>query len=126
ARLARRLDRGRILTLLGDQRDHLAHLHAVRAFGNGDPGDGAFVDRLELHRRLVGLDLGEDVAGLHRVALLDQPLGQRALLHGGRQRRHLQFDRHLNRTPPARRYTVPPDRVRAWTRRSPPPRSLAG
>ena len=54
---------------------------------DGYPGDRALVDRLELHRRLVGLDLGEDVAGGDAVAFLDQPFGQRALLHGGGRER---------------------------------------
>jgi hypothetical protein len=68
-----------ILALAGDQGDDRPDLHLVGAFGDQDPGDRAFVDRLELHRRLVGLDLGEQVAGRHAVAFLDQPLGERAL-----------------------------------------------
>ena len=56
--------------------------------------DRAFVDRFELHRRLVGLDLGQDVAGRHAVAFLDQPFGERALFHRRRERGHLEFDRH--------------------------------
>ena len=59
-----------------------------RALGNQDRLDHALVDRLDLHGRLVGLDLGDHVAGLHRVAHLHVPLGERALLHGGRQGRH--------------------------------------
>jgi hypothetical protein len=59
-----------------------------------DLRDRAFVDRFELHRRLVGLDLGEDVAGLHLIAFLDQPFGERALLHRGAEGGHLEFDRH--------------------------------
>ena len=51
-----------VLALGRHQRDHRADLHLVRAFGNEDLRDRPFVDRLELHRRLVGLDLGEDVA----------------------------------------------------------------
>ena len=34
----------------------------------------ALIDRLDLHRRLVGLDLGDDVARLHLVADLHMPL----------------------------------------------------
>ena len=71
-----------------------ADLHPVGAFGNQDLGDLALVDRFELHRRLVGLDLGKDVARLHLVAFLDQPFGERALFHRRRQRRHLELDRH--------------------------------
>jgi hypothetical protein len=63
-----------VLAFLGQRRDHRADLHAFGAFGHGDLGDHAFVDRLELHRRLVGLDLGHDVARAHLVADLDQPL----------------------------------------------------
>ena len=75
-------------------RDDRADLHAFGAFGHGDRGDHAFVDRFEFHRRLVGLDLGHDVAGRHRVAHLDQPFGQRAFFHGRRKRGHLDVDRH--------------------------------
>src|SRR5262249_19325213 len=57
-------------------------------------GERALVDRLELHRRLVGFDLGEDVAGLHGVALALQPFGDLALGHGRREGRHQHFDRH--------------------------------
>ena len=38
------------------------------ALGHDDAGERALVHRLHLHRRLVGLDLGEHVAGLDRVA----------------------------------------------------------
>ncbi len=58
---------------------------------------GALVDRLDLHGRLVGLDLGDHVAGLDGVALLLQPLGEVALLHGRRERGHQDFDRHVLR-----------------------------
>ena len=80
--------------ILQQDRDHRADLHAVGALRDDDLADRALVDRLELHRRLVGLDLGHDVAGLDRVAFLDQPLGQRALLHRRGQRGHLDLDRH--------------------------------
>ena len=88
------LDRHGAFTLASDQRDHRAHFHAVGAFRNDDLGDDALVHCLEFHRRLVGLDLREDVAGFHRIAFLDEPLCERTLLHGGRKRRHLQFNRH--------------------------------
>src|SRR5262249_28591596 len=52
------------------------------------------VGRLDLHGGLVGLDLGDDVAGLDLVALLLDPLGEVALFHGGRQRGHQYGDRH--------------------------------
>ena len=82
------------LAFAGHDRDRRADLHAVGAFRNKDFRDLALVDRFELHRRLVGLDLGEDVAGLHVVAFLDEPFGKRALLHRGGKRGHLEFDRH--------------------------------
>ena len=59
----------RVLALARQDRDRRADLHAVGALGHQDLGDLALVDRLELHRRLVGLDLGEDVARLHRRRL---------------------------------------------------------
>ena len=40
------------------------------------------------HRRLVGLNLGDDVAGLDPLALSHKPLGELALLHSRRQRGH--------------------------------------
>ena len=83
-----------VLALAGQHRDHLVDRHVGGAFRHHDLGDGALVDRLDLHRRLVGLDLGDDVAGLDRVAFLLQPLGKVALLHRGRQRRHENVDRH--------------------------------
>ena len=84
----------RALALFEDRRDDGADLHIVGALGDGDRTDRAFVDRFELHRRLVGLDLGEDVARLDAVAFLDEPLGQRALFHRRGERGHLDLDRH--------------------------------
>ena len=62
--------------------------------GHQDLAKRALVDRLDLHGGLVGLDLGDDVAGLDRVALVLQPLGEVALGHGRRQGRHQDLDRH--------------------------------
>ena len=39
-------------------------------------------ERFEFHRGLVGLDLGEHVAGFDGVAFLFQPFDQRAHRHG--------------------------------------------
>ena len=50
--------------------------------------------RLVFHRRLVSLDLGDDVAGMHLVALFLQPAGEVAFGHCRRQGRHPDFDRH--------------------------------
>jgi hypothetical protein len=68
-------------------RDGGVDLHALGAFGHEDLADHALVHGLEFHRGLVGLDLGEDVAGRHGVAFLDQPFGERAVLHRGREQR---------------------------------------
>ena len=40
----------------------------------------AVVDGFVFHRRLVGLDLGDHIAGLDRVAFLLEPFGEVALL----------------------------------------------
>jgi hypothetical protein len=45
-------------------------------------------------RSLVGLDLGEHVAGMDLVALLLEPFGKITFGHRRRQRRHQDFDRH--------------------------------
>ena len=82
------------LALAGEKRDRGSDLHAVGALLDQDLGDGTLVDRFELHRRLVGFDLGQHVAGADAVALLDQPFGERALLHRRRERGHLDLDRH--------------------------------
>ncbi|KEQ51483.1 hypothetical protein BV95_04254 [Sphingobium chlorophenolicum] len=74
--------------------DDGADLHALGALGHHDLADLAFVDRFEFHRRLVGLDLGQYVAGADLIPGLHQPFGQRAFLHRRRQRRHLDLDTH--------------------------------
>ena len=82
------------LALAADKRDDGADLHIVGALGDRDRGDRALVDRLELHGRLVGFDLGEDVPRLDAVAFLDQPFGERPLFHRRGERGHLDLDRH--------------------------------
>jgi hypothetical protein len=52
-------------------RDRRVDGDALGAFLDEDPGDRAFVDGLDLHGRLVGLDLADHLAGLHFIALLD-------------------------------------------------------
>src|SRR6185437_6290090 len=69
-RLAGAGQRFRVLALLEQQGDDRVHLDALRALGNDDLAERALVDRLDLHRRLVGLDLGQDIAGLDGLALL--------------------------------------------------------
>jgi hypothetical protein len=118
-RSSRRRRRGRgVLAFARNRRDHGADFYVIGALGDQDRGNRAFIHGFEFHRRLVGLDLGEDVAGLHGVAFLDQPLGEGALFHRGRQRRHLELNRHLSTSPPARRYTIRPDRVPASARQN--------
>src|SRR5262245_47278126 len=51
--------------------------------------------RFDLHGRLVGLDLGDDVAAPDPVAFLHMPSGERALLHGGREPRHEDWAAHV-------------------------------
>ncbi len=69
---------------------------ATSAVPSGDQNfaERAFVRRLDFHRRLVGLDLGNDVAGLDLIALFLEPFGEIALLHGRRERGHENLDRH--------------------------------
>src|SRR5665213_161682 len=69
-------------------------LTATSAVPSGDQylAKGALIGSLDFHRRLVGFDLGDDIARLDRFAFLLQPLGKVALFHGRRQRRH----QHLN------------------------------
>jgi hypothetical protein len=66
----------------------------IGAFGHQNFAERALVDRFHLHGGFVGLDLGDDVAGFDGVAFFLQPLGEIALLHGGRQRGHEDFGRH--------------------------------
>ena len=83
-----------IFPFAGHDRDRRSDLHALAAFGHQDLGDLAFVDRFEFHRRFVGFDFRQDVAGFDLVALFHQPFGERALFHGRRKGGHLEFDRH--------------------------------
>ena len=99
-----RLSRGRcrrqsrlragILALTRNHRNHGANLHPIGALGDQNLADHALVDRLEFHRRLVGFDLGQQVARFDGVTFLDQPFGQRAFLHRRREGGHFQFDWH--------------------------------
>ncbi len=51
-------------------------LHALGAFGHQQLADGALVHRFEFHRRLVGFDFRDDLAGFDGIAFLDQPFRQ--------------------------------------------------
>ena len=59
-----------------------------RAFGDEEPLEDAFVVGFQLHRGLVGLDLGEHVALADGIALFLEPLAEHALRHGVRQAGH--------------------------------------
>ena len=83
-----------ILALFHQHHDRRVHLHIRGARGDQNAAHHALIDRLELHRRLVGLDLGQNLARLHLVAFLHQPFGQRAFFHRGRQRGHQYFGCH--------------------------------
>ena len=65
-----------------------------RALVDQNLAEHAVVGRLEFHRRLVGLDLGDQVAHVDRIAFPLVPFGKAALGHGRRQRGHEKFDRH--------------------------------
>jgi hypothetical protein len=79
-------------------------LHALGALGHQDLADGAFVDGFDFHRRLVGFDFGDHVAGRDLSPSFTSHLAQRALFHGRGQRRHQNISRH-GQFPPLREYT---------------------
>jgi hypothetical protein len=56
--------------------DHGVDLHALRAFRHQELRDRALIDGFDFHRRLVGLDLGDHVAGLDLVAFLHSHLAR--------------------------------------------------
>ena len=87
--------RTRRLALLQQHGNRGVHLDPRRALGHQNLADGAFIHRLKFHRGLVGLNLGNHLPRLHHIALFHQPLGQRALLHGRRQRGHQNFHSHV-------------------------------
>ncbi len=86
--------RSGLLPLARNRRDQRADLDRVGAGGDVEFADHPALVGFEFHRRLVGLDLGEDVAGFDGVALLDQPFGQRPLLHRRGHGGELDFGRH--------------------------------
>ena len=83
-----------VLAVAGQNRDDVVDRHVLRTFRHQDLRDRALVDGFDFHRRLVGLDLRDHVAGLDLVALFLEPLGKVALFHRGRQRGHQNVDRH--------------------------------
>ncbi len=91
----RLIERGPVLAFGEQEGDRRVDRDPLRAFRDQDATEDAVVDRLDLHGRLVGLDLGQHVAGGHGVALALQPLGEVALGHGRRQRGHQDLGRHV-------------------------------
>jgi hypothetical protein len=83
-----------LLALLEQHADHRVDRHAFRAVADHDLAERALVDCLHLHGRLVGFDLGDDIARRDVVALVLEPAREIALGHGRRQRRHADLDRH--------------------------------
>ena len=43
---------------------------------------GAFIHRFHFHGGFVGFNLGDDIAGGHAVAFIDQPFGECSFFHG--------------------------------------------
>ena len=66
---AGRTQRFGVFSIAGDDADDVIDRHVLCAFGDDDLGEHALVDGLDLHRRLIGLDLGQHVARLDRIAL---------------------------------------------------------
>ncbi len=83
------------LAIFGQTRDRRADGHILAACLDEDDGQNTVIDSLDLHGRLVGLDLGNHIAASHRVADRDIPCGECARLHGRGQGRHQNFDSHL-------------------------------
>ena len=53
-----------ILALAQDDRDRRVHSNIVGSFGNDDLAEFSLIDSFNFHRRLVGFDLGDDIARL--------------------------------------------------------------
>jgi hypothetical protein len=85
-----------ILAFGQDGGDRRIHGDVIGALGHQDLAENAFVGRFHFHGRLIGLDLGNHVAGLDDVAFLLQPFGEVALLHGWGQRGHQHLNGHHN------------------------------
>ncbi len=92
--------------ILQQNGDRGVDLDALGAGGDQDLADHTFVDGFDFHRRLVGFDFGDHVAGLDGVTLVLDPLGERALLHGRRQGGHENLDWHWCPSPDYSRMSV--------------------
>jgi hypothetical protein len=83
-----------VLALARDDGDDGVDLDALGPAGDEDPGKDALVDCLDFHRRLVGLDLAQHLAGLDRIALGFEPARDLAFGHGRRQSGHQNIGWH--------------------------------
>mmetsp|Transcript_23981 Transcript_23981/g.77162 ORF Transcript_23981/g.77162 Transcript_23981/m.77162 type:complete len:503 (-) Transcript_23981:31-1539(-) len=94
------LEGGDVLPLLDDDHDGIADFRFAAGL-HKNLRDDAVVLRLEVDRRLVGLDFRHDVARRERPALLHLPGGDRPALHRRRQRRqaHHLMGRQRQRSP---------------------------
>ena len=101
----RRLDRGfrargracnrfRIVSLAGDDPNDIIDRNIGSSIRHNDFGEHAFVDRLDLHGRLVGFDFGQHITRLDWVAHLFQPTREVAFFHSRRQGWHKDVDGH--------------------------------
>ena len=79
----------RLFALHCNHGNHGAHLHTVGSGRNLQAHHRPGLVRFQLHRGLVGLDLSDHLARLHRVTRLHQPGRKRPLLHRGGHRRQL-------------------------------------
>ena len=71
-----------VLAIFKEDCNGLVYRNAFSPFRDEQLSDRAFIDRLNLHRRLVGFDLGNHIARRNIVALLDKPTGERPFRHG--------------------------------------------
>jgi hypothetical protein len=90
-----------VLVRIGDHRDQLADLDG-RPFARDDLAEHTLPAGLQLHDRLVGLDLGEHVAVADLVPLVFQPGQDLALLHRRGERFHEDLGHHRGLAPVSR------------------------
>ena len=94
---------GRCRSGVDDGRERRADLEHVVAFGHEQLADHAVVEDLDLDVGLVGLHHRDEVAAVHRVAGMHEPLEEPALGHVGAERRHAEDSRLRHGRPPAAR-----------------------
>ena len=74
-----------VFTISQDHGDGRVDFHALGSGRYKNFAKLALVSGFDLHRRLVGLDLGDDIARVNLVAFGFHPFGKFALFHRGRQ-----------------------------------------